>query len=115
MQFQHNFEDGGDDDGTWTFDIATATWQHIAVVYDNGNVANNPIAYVNGAAVTATETQLPADNASSDAADFFIIGDKEDSSASWDGKIGEVWLYDSARSAAEMKSLYELTRWRYRV
>jgi hypothetical protein len=46
-------------------------------------------------------------------ADILVIGRK---STTWyGGKMGEIMLYDRVLSPAEIKSIYELTRWRYRV
>lgn len=44
-------------------------------------------------------------------ADVLVIGNK---ATDWfEGKIGEVILYDRVLPPADMKSLYELTKWRY--
>jgi len=112
MRFQQNFNG---DNGLWTFTITSGVWQHIAVVYDNDLSANAPVVYVNGVSTSVSEIQAPGagDTDSSDAANNFIIGDSSASVTSWDGKIGEVMLYSGTKTATEIKSLYETTRWRY--
>lgn len=104
------------DNGEWQFSITAGVWQHIVIVYDNDLGANNPTVYVNGVSVNVTEIQAPgSDTATSDAASSLIIGDAANSLLSWDGRIGETLLFDRELSAADIKSIYELTRWRYGV
>ena len=102
-------------DGTWDIAIVAGMWQHLVIVYDSSSVANNPIVYLNGVSITATETTTPQGDLVSDASGFAIIGDGPISVTSWDGKIGEIMLFTTEKSAAEAKSIYELTRWRYGV
>jgi hypothetical protein len=107
----------GGDDGQWTFPITATVWQHIAVVYDNDLGANTPVVYVNGASVTVSDgaTQPGSDTDTSDGAGAFIIGNVSAGSRTWDGLVGDVLLYSSTKTAAQMKALYDQTRSRYGV
>ncbi len=104
------------DEGQWDFTIAAGVWQHIVLVYDNGAAANNPTVYVNGVSVSVTEITMPgSDSREPDRDHNLMIGDRPASDRSWDGKIGEMMLFDIEKTAAEAKSIFELTRWRYGV
>ncbi len=104
------------DAGEWTFPITAGVWQHIVIVYDNDLGANDPTVYVNGVSVNASEGQAPgSDTATSDAAADLIIGDAANSLLSWDGKIGDVILFNVEKNAAAAKSIFEITRSRYGV
>ncbi len=115
MRFQHNFTLTADE-GQWDVTIVAGIWQHILITYDNDLAVNNPIVYLNGVSVSVTEITTPGnDLQESDADDSFTIGDSKDSDRSWDGKIGDVLLFDAEKTAAEAKSIFELSRWRYGV
>ena len=104
------------DDGIWSFDIGTAIWQHIAILYVADRSVIDPTVLVNGIVVAVSEDQTPgSEDETSDAADSLIIGDNAASDRSWRGSIGEVLLFDRRKSVAEMKSIFELTRWRYKI
>ncbi len=104
------------DPGEWTFSITAGVWQHVAIVYNNNLGANDPTIYINGVSVNVTEAQAPgSDTATSDAASDLIIGDNAGSSTSWDGKIGDTMLFNVALIAADVKSIFEITRRRYNV
>ena len=79
------------------------------------------ILYVNAAVATSGVTAIAADTfafivitaTTAANADNFDIG--AGGQAWFEGKIGEVRLYSSVLTPQEIKSIYELTRWRYRV
>ena len=106
-------------DGKWTFpfDVTGDVWQHVVLVYDADTTATGggPTVYVNGVSVVVTEVAAPDDVRSSDAANTMIIGDTAPTGSSWNGKIDDVMLFDVSKTAAEAKSIFELTRWRYGV
>lgn len=111
LQFRQAFTG---EDGEWEFSLTAGVWQHIVIAYDNVLGANDPTVYINGVSVNVSEEQAPgSDTATSDVASNLIIGDAASSAESWDGKIGETMLFDRELTAAEVKSIYELTKWRY--
>ena len=113
LEFDQAFTGDG---GEWTFSITAGVWQHVAIVYNNNLGANDPTVYIDGVSVSVSEGQAPgSDTATSDAAADLIIGDAANSLASWDGKIGDTMLFSVALSAAEAKSIFEITRERYSV
>ena len=101
--------------GLWTIQIVAGIWQHIVIVYDDDLAATNPTIYVNGISVTVTRVGgVPGnDNGTSDTTAKLLIGDTDNSIASWDGKIGDVMLFNATKSAAEAKSIFEITRGEY--
>ncbi len=115
MRFQHNFTLTADE-GQWDVTIVAGIWQHILITYHNNLAVNNPIVYLNGVSVSVTEITTPGnDLQESDAADSLRIGDNNASDRSWDGKIGDVMLFNAIKSAAEAKSIFEITRGEYGV
>ena len=112
MRFVREFVTTG---GNWDITIAAGIWQHLVIVYDSSLLMKNPVIYLNGVSVSVTQTGEPDGAIISDATDNLIIGDGAGSTGSWDGKIGDVMLFVTEKTAAEAKSIFELTRWRYSV
>ncbi|MHB0865703.1 MAG: LamG domain-containing protein [Minisyncoccota bacterium] len=93
--------------GAWT----PGVWQHVVVVYADGNVATSPIYYVNGTPSSATTlhgstgTVLGSDKP-------ILIGSRDDTkgSSGFNGAIDDVRIYSRALSAQEVQQLYNLSR-----
>ncbi len=80
--------------------IALNQWQLVTVVYDSSSTANNPVIYINGVAVTLTESSTPVGTVASDAATPLSIGNRSGATdRSFAGKIDEVRLESGQRSA----------------
>ncbi len=112
MRFIREFVTAG---GNWDITIAAGIWQHLVICYDSSSLTRDPTIYLNGISITVTETNEPEGAIISDATDNLIIGDSAGSTGSWDGKIGDVMLFATEKTAAEAKSIFEVTRWRYGV
>jgi len=86
--------------------IAANTWHHLCCVWDGSKY----LIYLNSEqkqnAVNATPSLIAADQVE--------IGRKRTADRYFGGKIGEVMIFNVSKTAAEVKSIYELTRWRYR-
>lgn len=64
--------------GRWVSDDNTLlldTWYHVAVVYDADDSDNDPQFYIDGVAVTTTQTLTPVGSRESDAAKRLILGE----------------------------------------
>ena len=105
----------------YPIDLNGTSYLQIAsgVVTVNGFTAQK--LYVNAVLGTSGVTTIAADTWSfivvtgtipQDASNFDIGAGSQ---AWFEGKIGEVRLYSSVLTPQEIKSIYELTRWRYRV
>lgn len=95
--------------GDWlgpTGSIIFNTWQHVAMTYNRGSTANNPVLYVNGQSVTVTTHSTPAGTLTSDATGTFRIGNSPFSSDGFDGLIQNVRVYNRILTAAEITQLY---------
>ena len=79
-----------------------------------GGFADGQIRYVDGVTGTSVSTNWHLITATVttgiNATAFFI---SNHSSSFFTGKIGEVMLYNRTLSPSEVKSIYELTKWRY--
>jgi len=95
LQFFHDFD--GAADGRWdtAVDIPLNDWTKVDIVYDNGNVANDPIIYINGQPRTIangllTESVTPIGTRVSDSANNLVIGNTGAQDRTFDGLIDEV-------------------------
>lgn len=88
------FRDFNTTDGIWDYTISNGLNAaiRIDIIYDETNVANDPVFYINGVAVTPTETQTPVGTAVSDASDSLYIGNSSGKTNTFDGDIDEVRL-----------------------
>lgn len=106
-------------DGQWTFpfDVTGDVWQHVVLAYNADNTATGgaPTVYVNGISVNVTEVAAPDDVRRSDAANTMLIGESPGVGDSWNGKMDEILFFGTEKTAAEAKSIFEITRWRYGV
>src|SRR4030042_5365970 len=94
--------------GVWypsSSSINYSQWQHIAVTYNEDDISNDPVIYINGVAQSLTEQEDPNGTASSDAAQKIAIGNRVESS-SFDGLIDEVIIYNDALTAEQVYQLY---------
>lgn len=95
------------DNGQWSFTVNGSVFEMIAITYDSDSAANDPIAYVNGESVTVTEDATPTGAArTSDAAENLSIGNNAGTTATFDGKLDNIILFDSILSASQMRALY---------
>jgi hypothetical protein len=87
-------------------------------VTSDGFAGGTVVIYVDAVAGTGIDTDWHmvtlTDTVGKDAsAGFMTLGVTVSGAAPLDGKIGEVMLFDRVLSPAEVKSLYELSKWRY--
>lgn len=111
VQFGHNFSAGA---GNWQTDqnpFTAGSWNHIVITYDRASSANNPIAYINGSAVTFSEFTTPSGTPQSLEGGDLILGNSkvagtEDYEYAFDGKIFDARVYNRILTAAEVTTLY---------
>lgn len=95
------------DNGQWSFTVNGSVLEMIAVTYDSGLTTNDPIIYVNGEVVTITEDTTPTGaNRTSDAAENLSIGNNAGTTATFDGKLDNIILFDDIKSASDIRNLY---------
>lgn len=82
------------------------TWTHILVTYDSDNPTTDPIIYLNGSAVTLTETIAPSGTHVSDASSNLILGNRNDGVTTFDGLLNDLAIWSSTLTANEATSLY---------
>jgi hypothetical protein len=92
-------------DGVWTFDIVPGKTQEIAITYDSGSTANDPLVYIDGISVAVTQTGIPTETATLDAANNFIIGNNSAGERTFEGSLSEVRMYDEILTAGEIRKL----------
>lgn len=67
---------------------------HVVITYDNGNVANNPLCYIDGVSVAVTVATAPSGTADSDAAKDLYVGQGADGGGDFDGRLAHL-SYDN--------------------
>jgi hypothetical protein len=82
------------------------TWTHILVTYDSDNPTTDPIIYLNGSAVSLTETISPSGTHVSDASSNLTLGNRNDGVTTFDGLLNDLAIWDSALTANEVTALY---------
>ena len=106
-------------DGNWTFpiDMTDGPWQHVVLIYDADTAAAGgaPTVYVNGEAVVVTEAAAPDAARDSDAATEMKIGQNSAGGKSWNGRMDDLMFFNRELGAAEIKSIFSVTRQRYGV
>ena len=93
---------------TILLDDYEGTWIHVAVSYDAGSTANNPVIYVNGEAITLSGPLGTAPAGSWDGITVsacFLGG----TTNRIDGKLADAAIWNSILTAAEIKAIYKAT------
>lgn len=86
--------------------VKTNEWTHVAVTYDNGNIANDPVIYANGKRVDIVDAS-PSGTRTSDTGNVLTIGNNNDGTKTFDGHIDEVMMYDRILTEQEIKAAYD--------
>ncbi len=100
------------DDGLWAIDLDEGsfvnTWHHVAVVFDDTSIANEPSFYIDGVLQTVfAENQKPDALYYADVSDPLYIGGRQpEYDRTLNGTIDEVMLYNRSLSPAEIRQLY---------
>ncbi|MFH1744580.1 MAG: LamG domain-containing protein [bacterium] len=87
--------------------IPINSWSHIVVTYDDGDLRNNPIIYVNGKMVNVENIVISSGESASDAGIDLYIGNNPNRLYVFDGYIGEIRLYDRKLTETESDILYQ--------
>ncbi len=85
--------------------LSINTWTHVAVTYDDGSTANDPIIYLDGQSVTVTEDATPVGTASGDAAADLLLFNRPAGDRDFDGSM-DVRLFDRILTGPEVLSAY---------
>ena len=117
LRSDHDF-DGTD--GQWQTDPAVITYGTpvmVTITYDNGHVNNNPTFYINTTAKTVgsgvTEVKTPVGTRVDDSASVLYIGNDPTKIVTFNGIIGEQWLFNRSLTSLEIQHIFETTKWRY--
>jgi hypothetical protein len=96
------------DDGNWCLEssVELSVWNHVVMTYNSNDVSNNPIFYLNG---TLRETNIlttPTLTRSLNIGNDLNIGNRNDSSRTFDGDINYLSLYNKELSPFEVAQNY---------
>lgn len=83
------------------------TWTHLAITYDAGATANDPVIYVNGTAVSFVTNATPSGNWDGIASgENCYIGNDSLGSLGWAGQLADAAVWNTILTADEVKALY---------
>jgi hypothetical protein len=88
-------------------------WTHVVATYDGGTTSAGVKLYEDGAKVDDTNLQNNQGNfvqVRNDTADVYL---GKYGAVYSNGQIDDVMIFSLEKSAEEIKSIYETTRWRY--
>lgn len=89
--------------------VSLNSWQHVAVVYDNTSVLNQPRVFINGNEVAVTSLLPPLGIADSDATQNLYIGNRSGATdRTFSGEIDEVRLSTAALTPDEIEAQFKL-------
>jgi RNA polymerase sigma factor (sigma-70 family) len=96
------------EEGSWITpvnSVVLGAWQHVAVTYDIGSLANQPAFYLDGTPVPTTVLFAPSGSVVSDVGSKLSIGNLPHLGRAFDGVIDDVRIYDRILSASEIQVL----------
>tara|TARA_Y100001963_G_scaffold155358_1_gene246292 strand:- start:14 stop:3007 length:2994 start_codon:yes stop_codon:yes gene_type:complete len=97
-------------DGAWDTDdrvITYGKWTHVAVVYNDDSVSNNPSFYINGELVDSSDVTTPVGNEETDASQSLVIGNQSAATdRTFDGVITEISLWSYGMNQSMINDLY---------
>ncbi|SVA60901.1 uncharacterized protein METZ01_LOCUS113755, partial [marine metagenome] len=96
------------DNGQWssTLSVPINEWSHVTVMYDNGNVANQPTIYLNGVSLSLTVNSTPTSVRTTDDGSALKVGNDLATDDTFDGQISQVRLHNRALTADEVRASY---------
>ena len=117
VRYQQGFHvNGGGNYPHWSTaagTIATGSWYHVVLTYDDRATTNDPIIYVNCLSKSLTESAAPVGTRLTDDSYDLYIGNSENANRGVHGKIGEVRTYSRILTPLEIQHNYNATKWRY--
>ena len=89
-------------------------WNHLCMAYSSGGSINSRL-WLNGVELTQNSSVTSTSAYSFQTGEYLILGTwinnaTVDTSYTWDGKISNFKLYDTALTASEVKTLYDMGR-----
>ena len=106
LAFQQQFDGTNYQTKTATANITIGDWEHVAVTYNNDNIANRVIFYINTNVKAEAIDLAPVGTRTSDVAQVLYIGDDNPagggSTSGFDGDIGGLWFYDTILTPAQI-------------
>ena len=90
--------------------ITLNTWQYITLIWDGSSSAANAKIYINATEAAYVQQQNGVDAKNSDNALNLYVGNRGASTATFDGSIDDVRVYNRALTGDEIKRLYNLGR-----
>ena len=90
--------------GTWSFNANnTSQWYKLAISYDTGSAANDPVIYLDGSLISSSDVSVPV--TFTDGGLAWNIGNRPDATRNWDGYMAEGAIWDVILAADEMAAV----------
>ena len=110
LRFHRNFTGVGSVNGQWrTSDgtIVFGTLYHVAVTYDDSDLANDAVFYIDGVVSATTEIAAPVGTPDSAGGNTRIANTNIGATRTFDGLLDDVRIYDRVLSAAEIRTIFQ--------
>lgn len=99
MRFQYSWTTTA---GTWEWPITDTAWNAVAMSYNRAATTNDPVARVNFASVTVTETVTPVGTNAIAPNTGYCIGNRTGQDRTWNGALEHIQVFNVILAAAEM-------------
>ena len=105
IRLQYTFNGGGaewyTENDSFTFD---SKWHHVAVTYDNSDIANDPSIYLDGKLLPLGTIVRPTGTRASDVGDVLYVGNNPTDIRALEGRLGMLRIFSDIRTAAEIRT-----------
>lgn len=103
---EYLFAVDGTTDGDWRITRPSGdAWHHIAVTYDAGLLTNDPIFYVDGVLTSLSTDTNPIGAITISGTSLFIVGNNNEETVTWAGRVANCFYYNRILTAEEIKSV----------
>lgn len=79
--------------GYWhwnNINMVVGAWHHVALVYNQDSIANDPVAFIDGVLTSALRADVPSGTMDSDGASTLYIGQRANADRGFDGRLDEM-------------------------
>ena len=107
IRLQYSFNGGAyvgewyTENGSFAYD---SKWRHVAVTYDNSDVANDPSIYLDGKLLPLGTIIRPTGTRASDVGDVLYVGNNPSDIRTLEGRLGMLRIFSDIRTAAEIRT-----------
>ena len=110
LTFETSWTDSPSDIAQWYTDnnvITDGEWHHIAITYDAGATANNPLLYIDGENIDIPVQDAPSGTWEGITTQDCIFGNREDGTRTFKGEMTQFAIWNVILTATDVAALYQ--------